>query len=171
VGLKEQVTPEEHESVIGSVKELGPDVATVKVVDVVPISMTLERVLAARVKTASPTPESETDVSEAPAALLCMLTLPLCLPLPVGVKVMNTRQLSPTLSALGKEPQVVLTAEKLPEAVMLDKVSEALPVLLITTAWAGLVAPIGSVGNVRAEGVRVREPREDATPLPVTAIC
>ena len=84
---------------------------------------------------------------------------------------MNTRQLSPTLSALGKEPQVVLTAEKLPEAVMLDKVSEALPVLLITTAWAGLVAPIGSVGNVRAEGVRVREPREDATPLPVTAIC
>jgi hypothetical protein len=54
---------------------------------------------------------------------------------------------------------------------MLDNVSEALPVFLTKTTWAGLVPPTGSEENVRLEGVRVRAPREDATPLPVTVIC
>ena len=59
-GSNAQVTPVEQESVMALVKELGPEAETAKVVEVVPICITLDRVLAASVKTAVPVPLSET---------------------------------------------------------------------------------------------------------------
>lgn len=59
-GLKEQVAPEEHESVMLEVKLLAAEAVTVKVADVVPATMVSARLLDARLKADAPVPERET---------------------------------------------------------------------------------------------------------------
>jgi hypothetical protein len=44
-----------------------------------------------------------------------------------------------------------LVWEKSPPALMLEIVSEALPVLVSVTVWARLLAPMGTVGKVKRE--------------------
>jgi hypothetical protein len=68
-------------------------------------------------------------------ALSEMLTLPVLVPAAVGLKVTEIVQLAPVLTVV---PQV-LVWEKSPLAVMLEMVSEALPVLVSVMVWALLL--------------------------------
>ena len=60
---------------------------------------------------------------------------------------------------------------KSPVSAMLESVSEALPVLVTRTLWAGLCTPTISEGKSSVVGASVRAPAEEATPVPVTVIC
>ncbi len=105
-GLKEQLAWTQ-ESVMLLMKELGAVADTVKVADVVPMTITVDRVLAEREKTGFPVPSSLT-VCGLPAASSLRVNVPVRLPVPVGVKVMLTVQLFPTLRNVGKVPQVLV---------------------------------------------------------------
>jgi hypothetical protein len=142
VGSKVQVAPEEQESEILSAKELAAEAETVYVgfvADAFPIWITVDRLLMASAKTAFPIPASDT-VLLPPAALLAMVSVPVRLPVFVGVNMMLTEQLSPAFSVLGKSPQVSVSS-KSPEMVMSERVIEALLVFMMYTTWAGLVSP------------------------------
>jgi hypothetical protein len=142
VGSKAQVAPEEQESEILSAKELAADAETVYVglvSDASPIWITVDRLLIESAKTAFAIPASDT-ARLPPAALLAMVSVPVRLPLVVGVNVMLTEQPSPAFSALGKSPQVFVSS-KSPEMLMSERMIEALPVFIICTTWAGLLSP------------------------------
>lgn len=128
----------------------------------------MDRAFAESEKTALPVPANAT-VCAPPPALLATVSAPVTLPLEVGEKVMLMLQPSPTFRTLGNAPQVLLSA-KLPLMVMLDKITEAWPVFDNRTICAGLVLPTVTAGKVTLEGVKVNDPREDATPFPVTVI-
>jgi hypothetical protein len=101
--------------------------------------------------------------------LLATVSAPVKLALEVGEKVMLMVQPSPTFKTLGRDPQVLLSA-KFPLMVMLDRMTEALPVFANRTICAGLVLPTVIAGKATLEGESVNDPREEATPFPVTVI-
>lgn len=94
----------------------------------------------------TPVPLSAT-VCGLPLALSVMTTAPVLVPGPRGLKVTAIVQLA---LALKVAPQAWVW-EKSPEAVMLDIVSEALPVLVSVTVWALLRVPTISAGKVSEE--------------------
>ena len=133
-GLKEQLAPPADEQVSEMLlkKELGADALTVKVVESVPITTIADLALAEREKSGFPVPASET-LCGLLAALSVTLRVPARLPLAVGVNVMLTTQLSPTLRTLGSVPQVLVSA-KSPVALMAVRVTATCPLLVSRTA-------------------------------------
>lgn len=129
-GLKEQLAGAQ-ESVMLLMKELGAVADTVKVADVVPMTITVDRVPAEREKTGFPVPLSLT-VCGLPAASSLRVSIPVRLPVPVGVKVMLTVQLFPTLRNVGRVPQV-LVWEKSPVMLMPVRFTTVCPVLVSRT--------------------------------------
>ena len=125
-GLNEQVAPPVHVRVMLPVNELGEEALITNVVDAVPIWRAAARLLAESEKTALPVPISVT-LCWLPAALLVTDSVPVRLPLAVGVNVMLTAQPSPTFSTLGKEPQLLVSAKSL-VTLMLERVIDDLPV-------------------------------------------
>jgi hypothetical protein len=160
-----QVAPEAQERVILLVKELGADALTVKVAVVVPIKMVVALALAERVKTGFPVPVRETLC---PPVLALILTEPERLPVVVGVKKTTIVQLAPTSRTLGIEPQL-LVCEKSPVTLMgAVSVTAARLVLESRTVCGGLVTPTVCGGKDTLLGVSVRDPADEATPVPVT---
>jgi hypothetical protein len=166
-GSKAQVAPEEQESAMSLTKELGAEAETVKVVEVVPITATLDRVLVEREKIAFPMPVSDTPWG-LPAASSLILKVPLRVPLPVGVNVMLAVQLAPTLRTLGRFPQVLVCA-KSPLMLIPVRVTAILPLLVTRTTCGGLVVPAGSAGKLRLVGDSNSDPAE-VTPFPVAVM-
>lgn len=164
---KEQVTPAEQARVMLSVNELGAEAETVKVVEAVPMVRTVDRGLEEREKTALPVPWRSTPWGLF-AASSVTVRLPELAPLPVGVNVMLTLQLWPTLSTLGRVPHVLVWA-KSPEIAMLVTVTAIWPVFVRRTVWAGLVTPTVSAGKVRLVEDGVSLPPA-VTPVPVTVM-
>jgi hypothetical protein len=89
-----------------------------------------------------------------------MLRVPVRVPTAVGLKVTEMVQLAPALTEV---PQV-LVWEKSPLAVMLEMVSEALPVLVRVTVCAALLVPSIWAAKVREEDDKLTA---DAVPVPV----
>jgi hypothetical protein len=94
-----------------------------------------------------PVPVSVT-VCGLPVALLVMLSVPLRVPVVVGVNVMATVQLAPAASVAA---QVVLRA-KSPLAVM-PVMDRLLPLPVSVTIWTALVLPCVWLGKLRLVGV------------------
>ena len=133
VGLKVQVAPDPQPSATFPRKELGAEAATLNVAEVLPIRRTLERVLAESVNCAIPVPESVT--ATAFAALDRILRLPVRLPLPVGLKVIEMVQAWPTLrtsGVVGRFPHVFV-CWKSPDTVMELIVTARPPLLMSAT--------------------------------------
>lgn len=170
VGLKVQVAPEAQERVMLLVKELGAEALTVKVAVVVPTKMVVALALAESVKTGFPVPVRETLF---PPVLAVILTVPVRLPDVVGVNVTEIVQLCPTSSTTGingtAEPPQVLVCEKSPLTVMgAVRVTAAMLVLETVMTCGGLVTPTVWEGKETLLGESVRDPADEATPVPVT---
>ena len=93
-----------------SMKELGAEAETVKVVEVVPITTTVDLGLVEREKSGFPVPVSDA-VWGLFAASSVMARAPWRTPVPIGVNVMLKVQLAPTLRTLGSCPQVLALRE------------------------------------------------------------
>ena len=166
VGLKVQVAPIEQARVMLLLeKELDADAVTVKVAVVVPMTTVVDLGLAESAKTGFPVPVRGTAC---PPVLAVMLTEPIRLPVVVGVKTTVIVQLAPTLRTLGMDPQV-LVCEKSPLTLIgAVRVTAARLVFERRTTCGGLATPTACGGKVTLLGDSVRDPADEATPVPVT---
>jgi hypothetical protein len=94
-----------------------------------------------------------------PAALSVIVTIPVLVPVALGVNVTGRRQLAPASSEL---PQVLASAKSPVTAIPLIQ-SALVPVLLIVTDWAGLVVSQFCQGKVN---VRLERETTGAVPVP-----
>lgn len=118
---------------------------------------------------ASPTPERATPCG-LPVALSLMLSVPLRLPLAVGVNTTLAVQLWPGPRVLkrGGEAQVLVWV-KSPVTLIVVISSVDVPVLVMVTVCAGVVEPTLVFAKVRVVGVTVTEVAW-VTPVPVTVM-
>ena len=105
----------------------------------VPIETVSEAEAAARVKTASPVPD-KTTFCGLPLALSLMLRVPLSAPLAVGWNETLAEQLCPTFRVF-KVALDVLVCTKFELAVMELITSVEVPVFVMVTVCAALIAP------------------------------
>lgn len=101
-----------------------------------------------------------------PVALLVMVIAPVLLATVAGVNVTLIVQLNPVPRLA---PQLLFCANS-PDAVILLKVSVALPELVSVTVFAALVTLIGWLPNARLVGVRLTCGVATAMPVPLNAI-
>jgi hypothetical protein len=167
-GLNEHVAPDEQDREMLETKPLVAEAETVKVVDLVPTTMTLEGLVTESVKGEPPVPEIET-VCGLPAASSVMLSEPVLDPLAVGVNVTLTTQLPPGLRTFGSVPQLFVWA-KAPVTLMPLRVTATWLLLTTWTVCAALVEPIATVGKTSFLGVKFSVPPPPETPFPVTVI-
>lgn len=124
LGLKAHVAPLLQDNAMDPRKVLGAEAEMVNVVVLEPMRITLDRALEESEKTGLPVPDSDSDGE--PVAFDAMETLPVTLPVVVGVKLTAMVQVWLTLNDAGTVgklvPQLLVSAKPF-EAVMLVMVT------------------------------------------------
>lgn len=124
LGLKVHDAPVLQDKAMEDTKVLGPAAETVKVAEGVPMRRTLERALVESEKTGLPVPVSWSD--PVLTALESTLTMPVALPVDVGVKLTEMVQVWPTFNVAGTVGRLVpqlFVASNAPVAPMLVMVT------------------------------------------------
>jgi hypothetical protein len=158
-GVNVQVAPLLHDRAIGLVKVVGAAAETVKEAVEEPMMVVIDRALAESENSESPVPDRlSADVD---TALDVIWTLPVTVPVLVGVKLTITVHACPTFKVAGTVgkfvPQLFVCANP-PAAVMLVIVTTWLPLLTKTALCEWPVVFTVCAGNVNLEGVKSNDP-------------